>query len=87
MLTAAFATVDGIHVDAHFGRCARFDIYDITAESVKLREIRSIATTRPTSRTTGCGRGSTLSPVAPWCAWPASAQPRRRGWSTPACTR
>ena len=43
MLTAAFATVDGVHVDAHFGRCARFDIYDITAESVQLREIRSIA--------------------------------------------
>ena len=43
MLTAAFATVDGVHVDAHFGRCARLDVYDITAESVKLREIRSIA--------------------------------------------
>lgn len=44
MLTAAFATADGVHVDAHFGRCARFDIYDITAESVQLREIRSVAT-------------------------------------------
>jgi nitrogen fixation protein NifX len=44
MLTAAFATADGVHVDAHFGRCARFDIYDITAEGVQLREIRSIAT-------------------------------------------
>ena len=31
MLTAAFATADGVHVDAHFGRCARFDIYDIAA--------------------------------------------------------
>jgi len=44
MLTAAFATADGIHVDAHFGRCARFDIYDIAAEGVQLRETRSIAT-------------------------------------------
>ena len=44
MLTAAFATADGVHVDAHFGRCARFDIYDIAAEGVQLREIRSIAT-------------------------------------------
>ena len=44
MLTAAFATADGVHVDAHFGRCARFDIYDITAEGTQLRETRSIAT-------------------------------------------
>jgi nitrogen fixation protein NifX len=44
MLTAAFATADGIHVDAHFGRCPRFDIYDITAESVQLRETRSVVT-------------------------------------------
>jgi nitrogen fixation protein NifX len=44
MITAAFATADGIHVDTHFGRCARFDIYDISAESVQLREVRSIAT-------------------------------------------
>jgi len=44
MLTAAFATAEGVHVDAHFGRCARFDIYDITAESVRLREVRSVAT-------------------------------------------
>ena len=43
MLTAAFATADGVHVDAHFGRCARFDIYDIAAEGVHLRETRSIA--------------------------------------------
>lgn len=42
MLTAAFATADGVHVDAHFGRCARFDIYDITAEGVHLREVRSV---------------------------------------------
>jgi len=47
MLTAAFATADGVHVDAHFGRCARFDIYDIAAEGVQLREIRSIATDSP----------------------------------------
>jgi len=44
MLTTAFATADGVHVDTHFGRCARFDIYDVTAESVHLREIRSVAT-------------------------------------------
>jgi len=44
MLTAAFATADGVHVDAHFGRCARFDIYDIAADGVQLREVRSIAT-------------------------------------------
>jgi len=44
MLTTAFATADGVHVDTHFGRCARFDIYDVTAESVQLREIRSVAT-------------------------------------------
>jgi nitrogen fixation protein NifX len=44
MLTAAFATADGVHVDAHFGRCARFDIYDVTAEGTLLRETRSIAT-------------------------------------------
>jgi nitrogen fixation protein NifX len=44
MLTAAFATADGVHVDAHFGRCARFDIYDITDEGTQLRETRSIAT-------------------------------------------
>ena len=44
MLTAAFATADGVHVDAHFGRCARFDIYEITAEGVQLRETRSIGT-------------------------------------------
>jgi len=43
MLTAAFATADGVHVDAHFGWCHRFDIYDITAESVQRREIRSVA--------------------------------------------
>jgi len=43
MLTAAFATVDGIHVDAHFGYCPRFDIYDISAESVRLRETRWVA--------------------------------------------
>jgi nitrogen fixation protein NifX len=43
MLTAAFATADGVHVDAHFGRCARFDIYDIDADSVALREVRSVA--------------------------------------------
>jgi len=43
MLTAAFATADGVHVDAHFGRCARFDIYDITADGVALREVRSVA--------------------------------------------
>jgi nitrogen fixation protein NifX len=43
MLTTAFATADGVHVDTHFGRCARFDIYDVTAESVQLREIRSVA--------------------------------------------
>lgn len=44
MLTTAFATADGVHVDTHFGRCARFDIYDVTAESVQLREIRWVAT-------------------------------------------
>ena len=44
MLTAAFATADGVHVDAHFGRCARFDIYEITAEGVQLRETRLIGT-------------------------------------------
>src|SRR5450631_2441835 len=44
MLTTAFATADGVHVDTHFGRCARFDIYDVTAESVHLREIRAVAT-------------------------------------------
>jgi nitrogen fixation protein NifX len=43
MLTAAFATADGVHVDAHFGMCARFDIYDVTAESIQLREIRAVA--------------------------------------------
>jgi nitrogen fixation protein NifX len=43
MLTAAFATADGVHVDAHFGRCDRFDIYDITPDSVELREVRSVA--------------------------------------------
>ena len=44
MLTTAFATADGVHVDTHFGRCARFDVYDVTAESVQMREIRSVAT-------------------------------------------
>ena len=44
MLTVAFATADGLHVDAHFGRCARFDIYDITAQGTRLREIRAVAT-------------------------------------------
>jgi nitrogen fixation protein NifX len=44
MLTTAFATADGVHVDTHFGRCARFDIYDVTAGSVTLREIRPVAT-------------------------------------------
>ena len=44
MLTAAFATADGVHVDAHFGMCARFDIYDITAQSTQLRETRTVAT-------------------------------------------
>lgn len=42
MLTAAFATADGVHVDAHFGRCARFDIYDITSDNVALREVRAV---------------------------------------------
>lgn len=44
MLTAAFATADGVHVDAHFGRCDRFDIYDITAQGTQLREVRTVAT-------------------------------------------
>ena len=43
MITAAFATVDGIQVDAHFGWCARFDIYDISAEGAQLREVRRVA--------------------------------------------
>jgi len=42
MLTAAFATADGVHVDAHFGWSPRFDIYDITADSVQRREIRVV---------------------------------------------
>lgn len=50
MLTAAFATADGVHVDAHFGRCARFDIYDITADSVELREVRSVASSEVDSQ-------------------------------------
>ena len=45
MLTAAFASADGVHVDAHFGLCPRFDIYDISPQSVHLREIRIVATT------------------------------------------
>jgi nitrogen fixation protein NifX len=43
VLTAAFATADGVHVDAHFAWCRRFDIYDVTPEGVQLREIRSVA--------------------------------------------
>jgi nitrogen fixation protein NifX len=42
MITAAFATVDGVRVDSHFGWCARFDIYDITAASARLRETRTV---------------------------------------------
>jgi nitrogen fixation protein NifX len=50
MLTAAFATVDGVHVDAHFGRCARFDIYDIAADGVELRELRPVASSESDSQ-------------------------------------
>jgi nitrogen fixation protein NifX len=50
MLTAAFATVDGVLVDAHFGRCTRFDIYDITPESVDLREVRPVASSEADSQ-------------------------------------
>jgi len=50
MLTAAFATADGVHVDAHFGRCERFDIYDIGPDSVELREVRPVASSEADSQ-------------------------------------
>ncbi len=40
MLTVAFATSDGTAVDQHFGWCDRFDVYELSAERVVLRESR-----------------------------------------------
>jgi nitrogen fixation protein NifX len=36
MLRVAFATSDGAAVDQHFGRCDRFDVYDLTEASATL---------------------------------------------------
>lgn len=32
MLRVAYATTDGLAVDEHFGRCDRFDVYDLSAQ-------------------------------------------------------
>ncbi len=43
MLRIAFATADGRAVDQHFGWCRRFDVYEVTADQVRLAGIRELA--------------------------------------------
>ena len=44
MLRVAFSTTDGVHVDEHFGRCLRFDIYDVSADGHRPVRTRVITT-------------------------------------------
>ena len=40
MLRIAFATTNGVAVDEHFGRCTRFDVYELTRENQAFVESR-----------------------------------------------
>lgn len=51
MLRVAFATADGTVVDEHFGRCDRFDVYDLSPDSVQL-----VASRAPASAEDATGR-------------------------------
>lgn len=42
MLKVAFATKGGTAVDDHFGRCRRFDVYEISASEARLLEVREL---------------------------------------------
>jgi nitrogen fixation protein NifX len=42
VLRIAVATTDGEHVDEHFGRTLRFDVYDLDADRADLVEVRSL---------------------------------------------
>ncbi len=39
-MKVAFATTDGTYANEHFGRCGRFDIYEVTKEGYKFLESR-----------------------------------------------
>jgi nitrogen fixation protein NifX len=41
-LRIAVATTDGTCIDEHFGRCRRFDVYDLDATRVELAETRDL---------------------------------------------
>lgn len=41
-LRIAVATTDGTAVDEHFGRCRRFDVYDLDATRAELTETRDL---------------------------------------------
>jgi nitrogen fixation protein NifX len=41
-LRIAVATTDGTAVDEHFGRCRRFDVYEVHATSAELTETRDV---------------------------------------------
>lgn len=41
-LRVAVATTDGTRVDEHFGRCRRFDVYDLDATGSELAETREL---------------------------------------------
>lgn len=43
-LRIAVATTDGTAVDEHFGRCQRFDVYEVNAGSAELAETRELGT-------------------------------------------
>jgi nitrogen fixation protein NifX len=43
-LRIAVATTDGTKVDEHFGRCRRFDVYEVNAEGAELTETRDLGT-------------------------------------------
>lgn len=47
MLRIAVATLDGHAVDEHFGRCPRFDVYDLDATTAVLAETRTVPATAP----------------------------------------
>ncbi|WP_438446516.1 nitrogen fixation protein NifX [Gorillibacterium sp. sgz5001074] len=42
-MKVAFATEDGKHVDAHFGRCGCFSVFELDAEGYRWLTARSIA--------------------------------------------
>jgi len=43
-LRVAVATTDGTAVDEHFGRCKRFDVYQVSADGAELTETRELGT-------------------------------------------